>query len=480
MKKNLSIKLLSLSVLTMALLLASCDSKSGGSIPVQVKSYFDKDISQSGASKGYSAYFDLSDGVVLAYQRNQGAASFLNETVQRLTSGDSCNVYSLAADAITPLNLKQTDLYNKIMDQSSYTQQMAPIEKTLDKIVREGKSSLLVTDFEEYTPNHMVQHQSFATRYFTDWLKKGNDITFFVFDFIGVKNIHYHLYFIVFDNKSHKFLNYIKEATTGTTGYQEFHLSTDAYSCSTEYPSATKGGNYHEDESGEDLITSVLEDGRDEAYTNFGKNSRTEYYPLGVKWGDALKNTIDAKDAGFKPKYTDLFRHLFFDFSNQDSYIIKKLSVRVTDVEKDFDEFEDYLEAVNDKDDHADYYDENGRLLSKFDYTKHHDQPVEIKDMLELDQNLFNQTMAASGGKKVEIGIGFSPNFKGKIVGGDDDDLYRIDVIIDECQPNLSPRIDQLFSWGANFNLRDAIRNTLQNLNPRGTVIYTYFVKVLD
>lgn len=480
MKKNPCSALLLLPVLAVALLLTACGSKTEESMQSQVKSYYAKDITPVGQSKGYSAYFDLSDGVVLAYQRNQGAAQFLSGTVQRLTSGDSCSVFSLAADKITPLNLHQTDLYNKIMDQNSYTQEMAPIEKTLDKIVKEGKSSLLVTDFEEYTPNKMVQHQSFATRYFTDWLKRGNDITFFVFDFVGVKNIHYHLYFIVFDNKSHELLNYIKEATTGTTGYQEFHLSTDAYSVSTEYPSATKGGNYHENGNGDDLITSVLEDGSEEAYTNFGKSARMEYYPFGVKWSDALKNSQDAKEAGFKPQYTDIFRHLFFDFSNQDSYIIKKLAVRVTDVEKDFDEFEDYLEAVNDKDDHADYYDDNGKLLQQFDYTKHHDQPVEIKDMLELDQNLFNQTMASSGGKKVEIGIGFSPNFNGKIVGGEDNDLYRIDVVIDDCQPNLSPRIDELFSWGANNNLRDAIRNTLQNLNPRGTVIYSYFVKVLD
>ena len=50
---------------------------------------------------------------------------------------------------------------------------------------------------------------------------------------------------------------------------------------------------------------------------------------------------------------------------------------------------------------------------------------------------------------------------------------------IAESQPNISPRLDQLFSWGANNNLRDAIRNTLQELNTNGTVIYTYFVKTL-
>lgn len=433
--------------------LISCSSSNEDNMPQLIKQYFDKDISLRNAGNKSSAYFDLSDGVVLAY-KNQGAASFLQATVQRLTSSDSCQVYSLADDKITSLNLKQTELYNKIIDSKSYIQQMAPIEKTLSKIVKEGKSSLLVTDFEEFTPDHQVQHQSFATRYFVNWLKQGNDITFFVFDFIGVRNIPYHLYFIVFDNKSHKFLNQIKESVVGVSGYQEFHLSTDAYSVHTQYPSASQGGNYHDAETGEDLITGIMEDGSETAYTNYGKNARVEYYPLGVSWEDALKNSTEATQTGFNPKYTDLFRNLFFDFSNQDSYIIKKLEVKVTDVEEDFQSY-----AINQH--------------------KNKVQNKEIKDLLVLDQDLFNRSMTQSGGKKAEIGIKFSPNFKGNIIGGEPNDLLRIDVTIAESQPNISPRLDKLFSWGANNNLRDAIRNTLQELNPRGTVIYTYFAKAL-
>lgn len=430
----------------------SCSSSENANMPQQVKQYFDKDITSKNASNNTSAYFDLSDGVVLAY-KNSGAASFLNATVQRLTSSSSCQVFSLAEDKITPLQLKQTELYNKIMNPKSYTQQMAPIEKTLDKIVKDGKSSLLVTDFEEFTPDRQVQHQSFATRYFVNWLKQGNDITFFVFDFIGVRNIPYHLYFIVFDNKGHQLLSQIKESIAGVTGYEEFHLSTDAYTVSTHYPSAAKGGNYHDASTGEDLVTGIMEDGSDIAYTNYGQGARLEYYPLGVSWEDALKNSQEASQAGFTPKFTDLFRNLFFDFSNQDSYIIRKLDVRVTDVESDFQNFVDHQKATV--------------------------QNTEIKDLLVLDQDLFNKTMAQSGGKKAEIGIKFSPNFKGSIIGGDPHDLLRIDVTIAESQPNLSPRLDKLFSWGANTNLRDAIRNTLQELNPKGTVIYTYFAKAL-
>ena len=118
-------------------------------------------------------------------------------------------------------------------------------------------------------------------------------------------------------------------------------------------------------------------------------------------------------------------------------------------------------------------------MLAEFDYKENQSKPAEIKDLLILDQDLFAQSMAQSNGKKAEIGIIFSPQFKGNIIGGEQGDLLRIDVTIAESQPNLSARLDQLFSWGANNNLRDAIRNTLQELNPVGTVIYTSFAKAL-
>lgn len=462
-----------------SLLVNSCGGADECDFSQQLKQYYNKDIVKNSSDKGCSAYFDLSDGVVLAYKNNKDAASFLNATVQRLTSSDSCNVFSMASDQITPLELKQTGLYNKIMDPKSYCQQMAPIEKTLAKIVGGNTSSLMVTDFEEFTPDRQVQHQSFATRYFIDWLKRGNDITFFVFDFVGTRKIPYHLYFIVFDNKGHEFLNRIKESVSGICGYKEFHLSRDAYSVSTNYLTSAKGGNYHDAESGEDIITGVLEDGSAMAYTNYGEDARFEFYPIGVNWEDALKNTQEAKQTGFNPKYTDIFRNLFFDFSNNDSYIIKKLDLRVTDVEEDFQKYAAYQKALADKEKTSEYYDENGELIADYDYTKYTKSPAEIKDMLVLDQKLFEETMAQSAGKKVEIGIDFSPNFRGQIIGGEPSDLYRIDVVIADSEPNVGAHLDDLFAWGANTNLSDAIRNTLRELNPKGTVIYTYFVRTL-
>ena len=100
--------------------------------------------------------------------------------------------------------------------------------------------------------------------------------------------------------------------------------------------------------------------------------------------------------------------------------------------------------------------------------------------MFELDQKLFDESFRASDGKKTEIGIGFSKNFTGNPVGADDSDMLRVDVIIDESDPNLGPSLDNLFVWGSNNSLRDAIAVTLQNLKPSGTIIYTYFLRMAE
>jgi len=461
-----------------------CGEDESKNLPTQVKAYFDKDIANAEEAGACAAYFDLSNGIIEAYKTNPSAEQLMKQTVNRLTSGENCTVYGLADDQIEPLALKQTALYNKIVDASSYQRQMAPIEKTLMQIVSEGKSALFVTDFEEYTPDKRVQHASFAAPYFQKWLQAGKDITFFVFNYMEGKAAK-HLYFIVFDNKQHQLLKLVRESMGAATPNGEFTLAPDAYSCTTEYPSATKGGNYHMTDGGLDIVTNVNEEGTGNCFTAYGEGSRVEYYPTGDIWENIKKNAEGAAEPGNEPRFTHLLRNLFFDFSNQDSYIIKKLDVRVTNVEQDFQKFTAWQLWNSDKDAYAKKYDSfndagEPALMPDHDYSKGAGNIGEIKDMLVLDQQLFDETFQQSNGKKTEIGLNFSPNFSGKPVGAEDTDLLRVDVVIAESTPNLSPRLDELFTFGPNNNLKDAIAVTLQNMNPAGTVIYTYFLKLAE
>ncbi len=452
------------------------------STPAAVKAYYEKDNGPAADSDGkISAYFDLSDGIVVAYKTNDDAHRFLKSLVQQLTSGDNCDVYKFTNNEITQLEEKQTRLYNIIMEPRSYNTIMAPVEATLDKIVKEKKSALMVTDFEEYTPDRKVQHAAFATRYFTEWVNQGGDITFFVFDYKerGQKK---HLYFIVFDNKEHKLLKDIKEQNGYLGGCAEFTLSSGNYAVSTDYPSSVQGGTYHSDEN-VDVVSAVIEDGSEEAYTNYGKGCLVEYYPLGDNWENILANSQAMQEPGVKPKFTHLLKNLFIDCSNKDSYKLKSLAVKVTNVQADFDKFyANYCYLCATDEFKSNYCDMDGNLLPDYAYN-----PAEtplISDFLVLDNDLLAESIEESKGKKAEIGITFSPNFHGALVGANSGDMLRVDVVIDEAQPNTSLELDELFSWGLqskqNSNLTDAIRNTLHQTNPKGKVIYTYFVKAAE
>lgn len=457
------------------------------------------------------AYFDFSDGMNYAYV-NDTTKNILKNMVNKVSSETGNRIYSLSNAKITRLPDKATDLYNKIMEVSSYQQQYAPIEKTLDVIVKNGNNALLITDFEEYTKDGKIQQAAFASKYFTEWLKMGNYIYFYVTDYME-KDIKKHLYYTVFCKDDH-IKNLVMDALKDQPkNYKTFHLSTNPCTIRTEYPGAAYGGNYL-DESGEDAISATLIGGGDpagESYTNFNLPEITstifsgtryltyipqtlnlEYYPFEETWENIVKNTLPENREGLNPPYTDLIRHLFVNLKNQDSYKVTKMSVVATDIEKDMDLFTKSRYALLKKPKMIDdgegglvadlseganeYYDEKGNLISQYKYTPQ--QTPEILDLFELNQRLFENTMKKDP-KRVEIGIDFKQGSSGVIPGYTSGDMLRLDIVIAQCQPNME-KLHELFSWQNNSNLEDAIRITLQQMNPIGRVVYSYFIKTAN
>ncbi len=476
-------------LLASALIVSSCNIFGGSdsklSTADQVKLYCEKDTTSS-VSGNVSAYFDFSDGMNWAYQ-NDTTKTLLQSIVNKITGDNNTSVFSLANNTITPLKKKQTDLYNTIIDASSYQNLNAPIEKTLSKIVKDGNSALMVTDFEEYTPDGKVQHQNFAKPYFEKWLSQGNDITFFITDYVE-NGLAKHLYYIIFDKKSHSLLSKVEEALASRpVNYKRFLLSTNPCHFTTKYMAAIKGGCYH-DENGEDVVSATIEDGSGEGFTKY-EGLNAEYYPFGCNWKDIVSNAQAMKEPGVAKPFSDLFRNLFVDLSNQDSYIIKKMDVKAYDVQADFDKFIAFKEALKNKPkmikdengspiadlsgDAGTYYDEKGNMLPDYIYRPQSLAPIE--DMLVLNQTLFSNTLKSSP-KQVELAIDFNPKFSGEIANYPTGDMIRIDIVVADCMPNYS-NLDKLFSWGGNTNLSEAIRNTLQDLNLVNRPVYSYFVK---
>ena len=416
--------------------------------------------------EGYGAYFDLSDGLLSAY-KVESTSNCLKSVVNKVTGNSSCKeVLTLKNSQIEKNNLRQTELYNYIMDAKSY-QMIAPIEETLKQITAGDKAAILVTDYEEYN-NGKIQQQNYAKKYFIDWMNKGNGIVFFVFDYIE-KSTPKHLYFTVFDTADHTLLNETEDALKGNgADYRVFRLNNSQVLLSNNYPAVTRGGIYR-DSKGEDVICGLVETGVDDCYTIY-KDYASELYVFEESWKNMVQNVRDIQDPenvdSSEPKFQHLISGVTANFERMSGYIVKRLDIKITDIQPDYDKFYGYYAFKKDGDNAG----EDGKVDKEFDYPNMQITNRRIEDMFVFGGNVDIQ------GRKADVALDFRPLFSGEVANMPATDLIRVDVVIAECEPDYDA-LPSLFEWSGNTSLIQAVKNTLQDQNPTGKVIYTYFLK---
>ena len=479
------------------LLIASCCKHDPDPFDIKLKAYLEKDLPVVDiSSEKYAAYFDFTGAMTAC--SDPSTDSTFNGLCQKITgNAEQFDIYKLGNAEITPLSgdVRPAQIFAQLKEASNKMEYYAPIEKTLKKITDEGRRSILVTDFEEYTTDGQIYRQAYATPYFKKWLACGGDITFFITDYTE-GSLSKHLYYVVFDYNEHKLMKLVEDGLQGLpTNYKRFVLTANSYPTGTQYLAASKGGTYH-DENGEDIISLSVEDGSADGFFKV-EGLRAESYCFGNIWQDIVQNaSYQTKENGVEVPFTHLFRNLFVDFSASSSYKIKSLDVRVTDVQSDFDKFWGYYKAIKNKpkvvkeagetyldfegaEDGEPYYDEKGNILPEYDYSKGQGNITEIKDLLEFDDELFQKTYKENP-SKVEMGIYFKKGTDGVILQQDNpNDLIRIDIIISDAEICDLGTIDQLFGWSGNDCLSASIKSTLQDMKPIGKPIYSYFVRIL-
>lgn len=478
--------------------LCNCSKGTSDNYQEDLSNYLKKDMPRvSVSSNKYAAYFDFS-GVYIAYNDPKTKQTFNNLTQKVTGDAASFDIYSMANDSIQELSDANSPaaLFQKLHDSNEQGKLWAPIERTLKKIATEGRPALLVTDFEEYTKQGVIYRQAYATPYFRTWLQRGGDIQFYVTDYME-GSLHKHLYYVVFDYNHHRLGKLVADALKGSpVNYRTFMLSTNSYPMATAYPSASQGGTYH-DETGQDVVSLSDEDGKEDSFFMID-SLRAESYSFEANWTDIVSNAKDQTLAnGARIPFKHLFSNLYIDLSHADSYNIKSLAVRVTDVQKDFDAYTAYNTALAnapkkvsdsegvylDWDGHEEgeeYYDDNGKIKPEYNYPSLKPSIVEYKDMLVFDNALF-QSSRAKNPSKAELAINFDPRFTGTIVGQPEDavnDLLRIDIVIADASICPQQKIDSLFGWDGNDCLSSAVKNVLQDMKPIGMPIYSYFVRI--
>lgn len=397
------------------------------------------------------AYIDFSDGMQWAYNNNEVTKSNLKAIVNKLVM--TSEFYSMADGAIDSMGKQnQTTIYNQIIDEQSYVnKKSAPIEATLQQIIKNRRPAFVMTDFEEYKGGR-IQQVGYAKKYFTDWINMGNDITFYVMDYEEgcQKPIKKHLYFTVFDGGEHKLVKAIDEALKDRSQQPtKFVLSNNKFTLAHNYDKNAKGGNYH-DANGKDIVTVIDESGSADSYQVID-GYFAEYYPLnGGTWANILENAKALSPEALNGVNGAVpFEHVIADryvnLEQNHGFKVKKLDIKVTD--------------------------ETGLFRKKFEEGYDGpDDPIEIPDFLKLANS------DVTNSDEHEIAIIFDPKFNGTFPPAiDPNGLFRVDVTVGETIENLE-KLDSLFKWDGNDSLLESVRNTLQATNPKGTRLMTFYI----
>ena len=469
-----------------------------------IDGYYSASLGESSNPKSgkSSVYIDFSDGLVQAYTKNPQNVQIIRAITNNLVNPD-IEWFALGGGKITPLDYKSSELYDKVTEPKQYKDIMAPIEETLKKITEGSNDALLVTDYEEYTIQGRENFENYPKDYFIDWLKKGNSITFFYTDYEEVNNKSKiksakHLYFTVFTHGSaseSSMISKVRVALKDRYTTKEFTLNNNPYTITNEY-----GGK---DYTG-------LQNKQFNQWKNLNLNAcldkKLPYEVIGISkaWNEGVdkyvKNIIDKENGIFLGK-------LFLNASNQSSYKLNKVSVKVYDVTEDYTFYAQCEEAKihqpkmsKDKgkndvwsgDSKKDpiittcYENDKTELKKEWIYNLGTAKTLNTWDeVFSCDEKIFSDHLKNTP-EKVELITIFDKNYKLKNVKSSSA-LLRVDYVIEDASfNNDNPQLND-FQWSStiqedkpNNSLAEAIRNTLlePSVSPKGKILYSYYIKL--
>jgi hypothetical protein len=469
----------------------------GSDLPVTLTAYNDlkTGLDKQQAKGSPAMYVDFSAGMYTAFGTpviRELMSQCFNTVLER-----EFTVFKLVQGQVTPITVTApTQLGQIVNDPKQYLDRRAPIQAAVEKIVSEKKDALLITDFEEWQNNMEVTSTAYLKIPFSSWLREGNSISFFIADYQEGK-VAKHIYFTVFTyghQTENSLVSKLRPKMSALPA--RFDLATDAYLLTTAYPGTKTGGLFRDLSAKTEKEQNVL-DLQDRYINGASKNKTFEYYPLGVNW-PTIEQT--RKDYSEQNQFHDLFRNLFIDLSNTDSYTYQDLAVETDDVTNDFERYAKSIEVKKHKpaltkgnngerkisDKETDEiamacYNSDGSVKPEYVYEPQEKQS--LTDVFILNQTLFTNTYQ-SDKAKTEIGISFAPAFTAKKIPNAKS-LIRLVVRVGKTKVNSSNAVLEKFKWTTaggttNAALYESVKSTLEELKPDGKTLYTYYIKTTE
>lgn len=456
-----------------------------------------------GGQREPSIYVDFSNGMVHAYKGNPSNSNVMKAIGQKFID-PKVNWYRLGDDSIKQLNsLANYQLYNMVTDANSFSKDiMAPLQRTLERIVSDGREALFITDFEEYSPSSREEMLGYGKDHFKRWLQAGNKLSVFANDYVE-KGVTKRLFFLVFSHGQgapNGLLDKFKQATGGVFDHAQFDLTNQAWSVTNHYPKEGVGGIWYNSEAGDAVASNVFELDNTRYINGLAKHGRPfEFYPIDLPWS-YVKRTAEAEKG--EDKDFLLLGGLKLDVSNNSAFELKDMELEVRDVTADYEHFARCMVATQhvprtEKDPvsgnmrfHAEEddpialecYEPDGRIKDRYKYT-----PVEhplLKEVLTFGRERFINGL--NDPKAVDLMItDLHPSFDASKLSSTR--LLRVDMVIKAVQDRSQDGSLDRFKWDSltkkgdkNESLYYSIKETLQDpdLSPERAhrVLYTYFI----
>ncbi len=444
-----------------------------------------------------SVYLDFSPGTNQAFE-NPENKEFFKGVIDGIDNKD-INWKKLSGGEIKELSFATSELYTEINKNENYKEIDAPISDAIKQIDESNGEAMIISDCEDKRAGNETESlDAFAEKYFTNWLKKGNQIDFYVKDYIDkgnpkiYPNCPKHLFYIIFTpltkiGEENSLLNHIKSGLkiAGISNSPILTLSTKFYQINQEYQTEKSSG-----------LKSELADPNSFDQDNYvnDKIEHIEYLPINL----SPKYILGLLKEGDN----HLTRKLFLDLSHDNAYKIKSIDIMVYDIYDDYiklfksetaskhkpiltkDQSGNPILSENNDSYSLFCYKNDGVLKDEFKFSKNSMKPK--NEIFKLDNVLFENGLKANK-DKCELAISFHPNFNGTQISSERENLIRIDIVIKDCEENFQNKIlDDHFVWPSlfkkgetNISIKKSILQALKSVNPKGTIIYTYYIKFL-
>lgn len=445
----------------------------------------------------FAIYLDYSSGMKIAFS-DKKSASFYDLFINSLKIS-TVDFYEVDKNEVNKIeNLSKSELYKKIKETKRYLGINAPLNKAVNDIVKKNTEAVFITDGELW--ENQERDDPWAREEFASWLKAGNAIDFFVTDHTDAGKIK-HVFYMFFipkhriydkENIANQFRFYLENSIEAKNlKYTQFTFSTNTYKLLKEYKTETSGG--------------VNENaGLDE--TTYINRENYEYHDYMIEWKDLYKYILEAYDNnGNQIKGGDpIISKLYIETSGLEFYNIEEIGIKVYDIYSDFQNLiikneiaankptflldeagkkilDENNKPIVDCPGHYDGYNEYGELIADTIFKASQNLSI-LNEVFAFDNDAFINNYKEQG--RGELIIKFHPNFDGTQISSEHENFFRIDVYLKKINVNTSNPDLEKFIWDGkqvdrNRSIYNSVLGALNEANPEGEIIYTYYISTL-